>query len=307
MLEKDDILRKIKNIDNLKQFVLNKYLEELNLDEEIDLYDTLVKHFFSSDLDSIYDNSIFDNIDRNSKKNILDEIHNYQDLCFYDGKCECWMESCDAISVVDYDLIVYQLLDNFDFLLRLYLVGGKKSLNLLRDFNDSKYRDKNLSCVEDIRRNFVTDEVLFKVFDTMSNENTLFDVFTKNEKNTLLEYPEGILYFFGDDSIKITNPLFLSLEIYYRMNGKTYDINGRDDFLKVSSSLTGFFLNEDNFDNTIMDMFYEYQDKIGEIESPTIVCDKVDNIINRNILRKRWIIQDEALLLDIDAPIYKMD
>ena len=75
--------------------------------------------------------------------------------------------------------------------------------------------------------------------------------------------------------------------------------------MKVSSSLTGFFLNEDNFDNTIMDMFYEYQEKFGSTELPTIVSDKIDSVINRNILRDKWIMQDEALLLDIDAPVYK--
>lgn len=305
MLENDEITRKIHNIDNLKQYVLNNYFEDLRLEEEIGLYDDLIKHFFSSDLDDIYDNSLFDNMDKSSRKNVLEEAHKYQDLCFYDGNVNYWVDSCDSIPVEDYDLITYQLMDNFEFLIKLYLTGGKKSLDLLRDYNESIYRDKNLSCVEDIRRNFVTDEVLFNVFDNMSNDNTMYDVFTKNEKNTLLEYPEGTLYFYGDESIKITNPLFLSLEIYYRMNGKTYDISGRDDFLKVSSSFTGFFLNEDNFDNTIMDMFYEYQEKFGTIDAPTIVSDKVDSVINRNILRDKWIMQDEALLLDIDAPVYK--
>lgn len=305
MLENDEITRKIHNIDNLKQYVLNNYFEDLRLEEEIGLYDNLINHFFSSDLDDVYDNSLFDNMDKSSKKNVLEEVHKYQDLCFYEGNPEYWLDSCDSIPVEDYDLITYQLLDNFEFLMKLYLTGGRKSLDLLRDYNDSTYRDKNLSCVEDIRRNFVTDEVLFNVFDNMSNDNTMYDVFTKNEKNTLLEYPEGTLYFYGDDSIKITNPLFLSLEIYYRMNGKTYDISGRDDFLKVSSCLTGFFLNEDNFDNTIMDMFYEYQEKFGSVELPTIANDKIDNVINRNILRDKWIMQDEALLLDIDAPVYK--
>ena len=116
---------------------------------------------------------------------------------------------------------------------------------MLNDFNECVYRDKNLSCVEDIRRNFVTDDLLFIIFDSLSSENSLFDVFTKNEKNTLLEYPEGTLYFYGKEDIKITNPIVLAMELYYRINGKSYDVSSRDDIVKTSANLTGFFLNED--------------------------------------------------------------
>lgn len=306
MIDNIENQRKIHALDNLKQHVLNKYFEEINLDEDIALNDSLIHHFFSGDLDNYYDSQVFDNMDKNSKKNVLEEVHKYQDLCFYDNNVDYWLDSCDGIPIDDFDLITYQLLDNFEFLVKLYLVGGKKSLELLKDYNDSLYRDKELSCVDNIRRNFINDELLFAIFDSLSNDNTLFDVFTKNEKNTLLEYPEGTLYFYGENDIKITNPMFLVMELYYRMNGKSYDVSNMQDFVKTSANLTGFFLNEDNFDNTVMDMFFEYQSKLSNFDSVIFSSSKIDNVLNRNDLRDKWIMQDEALLTNVEIPINRI-
>ncbi len=296
----NEITRKVKSLETLKQYILKNYLEEINLDEELDLYNNLIKHFFLGHLDSVYDNELFDNMDIKTKSNILNIVHEYQNLCFYKDNYEYWLDSVDGVSIDDYNLIVYQLLDNFDFLIKLYLTGGQNSLELLNNFSNSKYRNEQLSVVEDVRRNFVSDEVLYNVFYNMSKENSDFSVFTKEEKNTLLEFAEGTLYLYSKDSVKIIDSIYLILEIYYRMNGSSYNINNKDDFSKVIGKIQGFFKNDDNFDMTIMNMYYEYQSKYTF--NPNLDTSKVENV-SKQELKDKWVITDQSLLLDVSSPM----
>lgn len=297
---RDDVSRKVLMLERLKKELLKNNLDEINLDEDISLHDKLIKEFCLGKLDYFYDSNVFDNMNIKEKSVILKEVHKYQNLCFYDNNPEYWTDSVDSISVDDYSLITYQIFDNFEFLVKLYVIGGEDSLKLLSGFSKSKYQNKELSAVENIRRNFVNDEVLIEIFKNMSNEKSLFDVFSENEKNILLEYPEGVLYFYNDNGVKLVDPLFLSLELYFRMNGKSYDIDKREDFIRLSSKLTGFFNNEDGFDDTVMDMYYEYQQKLGINSS--IDNEKIIDGLNRSELRDKWILQDESLLMNDDIP-----
>ena len=294
MVEIEDVTRKVHSLEKLKDTVIINYLSDVNLDNEIDIYDKLVKHFFNGDLDNYYDNSLFDNVSYDSKIDILNNVRKYSYLCFYNKDVNNWIDSVDGISIEDYNLITYQLLDNFDFLLRLYLYGGEDSLKLLDDYSNSMFSNTDLSAVEDVKRNFVTDEVLFSTFKELSSSNSYFDVFTKNEKNALIRYAEGIIYFYDSDKIVINNPLALSLELYYRLNGESFDVSNKSD-ISIIANLTGFFKNEDNFYNNILDMFYDYQQLIVDKEINYSNSSLTNNVTSSD-LNTKWILTDTEIL-----------
>jgi len=294
MVEIEDVTRKVHSLEKLKDTVIINYLSDVNLDNEIDIYDKLVKHFFNGDLDNYYDNSLFDNVSYDSKIDILNNVRKYSYLCFYNKDVNNWIDSVDGIPIEDYNLITYQLLDNFDFLLRLYLYGGEDSLKLLDDYSNSMFSNTDLSAVEDVKRNFVTDEILFLTFKELSSSNSYFDVFTKNEKNALIRYAEGIIYFYDSDKIVINNPLALSLELYYRLNGESFDVSNKSD-ISIIANLTGFFKNEDNFYNNILDMFYDYQQLIGDKEINYSNSSLTNNVTSSD-LNTKWILTDTEIL-----------
>lgn len=294
MVEIEDVTRKVHSLEKLKDTVIINYLSDVNLDNEIDIYDKLVKHFFNGDLDNYYDNSLFDNVSYDSKIDILNNVRKYSYLCFYNKDVNNWIDSVDGISIEDYNLITYQLLDNFDFLLRLYLYGGEDSLKLLDDYSNSMFSNTDLSAVEDVKRNFVTDEILFSTFKELSSSNSYFDVFTKNEKNALIRYAEGIIYFYDSDKIVINNPLALSLELYYRLNGESFDVSNKSD-ISIIANLTGFFKNEDNFYNNILDMFYDYQQLIVDKEINYSNSSLTNNVTSSD-LNTKWILTDTEIL-----------
>ena len=82
MVEIEDVTRKVHSLEKLKDTVIINYLSDVNLDNEIDIYDKLVKHFFNGDLDNYYDNSLFDNVSYDSKIDILNNVRKYSYLCF---------------------------------------------------------------------------------------------------------------------------------------------------------------------------------------------------------------------------------
>ena len=83
MIDSEDISRKITSLDKLKNEVLVKYFDKLELEEEIDLYENLINHFFYGDLDDVYDNKVFDNMSLKTRNEVLKIVHKYQNLCFY--------------------------------------------------------------------------------------------------------------------------------------------------------------------------------------------------------------------------------
>ena len=290
----EDVTRKVHSLEILKSTVINNYLSDLDLDNELDIYDKVVRHFFSGDLDNYYDNKLFDNVSYDSKVDILNTVRKYSYLCFYNKNIDNWLDSADSIPIEDYNLITYQLIDNFDFLIRLYLYGGEDSLKLLDDYSNSNFPDANLSAVEDVKRNFVTDEILFSTVKELSSSNSYYDIFTKNEKNALIRYAEGTIYFYDQDKIIINNPLALSLELYYRLNGETYDVSNKND-VSIIANLTGFFKNEDNFYNNVLDMFYDYQQLIVDKEINYSNSNVIDDISTSD-LNNNWILTDHEIL-----------
>ena len=58
-----------KRLTNLKQATLIKYLDEINLDEDLDLYDKMISHFTMGDLDEEFSSSYLNDKTKEENKN----------------------------------------------------------------------------------------------------------------------------------------------------------------------------------------------------------------------------------------------
>ena len=169
----------------------------------------------------------------------------------------------------------------------------------MESYSDSEYSDKRISPVANIRNNFVSDEVLFNVFKDITNDDSITNVYTDKERNCLLNYPEGTLYFFNSKEVEITNSLILALELYIRLNGEAFKLEENRNFLKIIPMLKGFFSNEEGFSDTVMDMFIEYQRKVFSDNNMDF---SEYYSIDKEVYRDRWLIQDEADSMRVNTP-----
>lgn len=244
---------RLKNLQKLKDKLIDSYLEEINFDQDLDLYNRLVEHFVSGDLDVIYESIYLEDKTEEERKQILEIVHKYQDVCFYHKNPNLWIESIDGVDLKDYSFIIYRLLENFDFLIRLYTSTNEESLKLLEDYDKSPYYKKSLSIIESIKRSFVNEETLLKVLGQITSKNSNYSIFTENEIRTLLYYAEGVVYRIGE-KVELVDPLLLGFDIYSRMNSNSFLIINEENSKDI---LSNFFLNEDGFDKVIEDMYYE--------------------------------------------------
>lgn len=256
MDEKMEDIR-FRNLQRLKDKLIDSYLEEINFDVDVDLYNRLVEHFVLGDLDDIYESMYLEDKTEEERKQILEIVHKYQDICFYNKNPNLWVESIDGVNLKDYPFIIYRLLENFDFLIRLYTSTNEESLKILEDYDQSPYYKKNLSIIESVKRNFINEDVLLKVLEQITRKDSNYSIFTENEIRTLLYYAEGVIYHIGE-KVELVDPLLLGFDIYSRMNSNSFlminEVNSKD-------ILTNFFFNEDGFDRVVEDIFMEYHNK----------------------------------------------
>ena len=108
-----------KRLTNLKQATLIKYLDEINLDEDLDLYDKMISHFTMGDLDEEFSSSYLNDKTKEEKKELMQLVHKYGYLCFKDENYDYWADSILNIPLSDCDFLCSQLFDNFNFLVKI--------------------------------------------------------------------------------------------------------------------------------------------------------------------------------------------
>ncbi len=247
---------KIKSLEKLKSEVLTKYLNDINLDFEMDLYDKVVDHFTLGDLDLVFDNYTLRNKSVFDKKKILNIVHKYQNMCFYNKNKNYWTDSIPIVPIEDYNLILYELLENFDLLVKIYLNAGEDALKLIYDIDKENFYDNSLSVVENLKKSFVNEEVLLRMLKRITSDEE-FNLLSSSQKRILLNYAEGILYTYNDHNIKIVNPTEVSSKIYFNATNEPIEkIKDRKEHLK------NFYKKIDNFSEIIENIYYEYQQGI---------------------------------------------
>ena len=244
MVTIDDVIESKKRLENLKQSTILRYSEDINFDNEADLYQSIIVHLVQGDFNDNFYSLHLENIEKEERERIMSLVNEYSFLCFHDGNHECWTDSVMSIPLLDYEYICTIILDNFNFLVELAKNGGKDTLDLLVKFSSNS--DYNSSSVIDYLRNsFIDDNILENIIIDMSKKDSLYNIFSPNELSLLCTVPLGVLYFYDNDSIDFSSPILLAREIYRRETGEE-----ENDFKEIIK----YFINDEEFDNTIVEI-----------------------------------------------------
>lgn len=263
IITKKNIKESTKRLEDLKQATLVNYLDDINLDDDRSLYDEMMHHFVEGDLDDEFSSSIFDDMEMDDKKSLQDLARKYMSLCFYDGDVENWSDSVETIPL-DYDLISLKLFDNYNFLLMIARDGGEAALKELKKFQKCAGYHEN-AVIDYLRNTFLSDTILRKVILDMTKKDSLYKVFTAEQRASLCRFPEGTLYSFNwdDERIKFSSPLALALEINKRITGEEFeDIQDKPDLLFEALAVS--LRKVDEFDETVLDMNADYMIDISK-------------------------------------------
>jgi len=244
----------VARLRELKDAAIILDLETMDVEDDLALYDSIFHCFARGELDNQFESIVFDGMSEDDRVKLIDLVKDYRGLCFYNGKAEYWLDSLEHIAISDSELITYSIFDNYDYLLELGKKGGRRVLELLNAFQDSGYI--NSSVVEYLRQSNVDDEVLETILLEMSREDSLYNVFSDEQKALLLGNPVGTLYTYTEDGVEIKSPIKLACELYVDVMGEGFDLSGMDS-AKIFAILKTF-LETSDIDITVANMSDEY-------------------------------------------------
>lgn len=269
MNKKENVKKMIERMGLVKQEILKRYLDEIDLDSDIDIYDKIFEHLGDGDLDSVGEFESIKYLGEEEKEETIKKANKNIGLCYYEDSNENWLDSTEA-RINDAEFVAGRLLDNYNFLLKMAKEMNEEELKRL-SFLQKEDGYNESSVIEYLRNSFNNDEVLREVLlDMMRNKK--YEVFTPLEKAQLLKYPQGTLYLLGDDGITLSEPVSLAEEISRRAG---YEVKNDDD--KESKLKENLMEAEDDFFDIVVDMndsFYTNSDVMGSFEAKGIHKDK---------------------------------
>lgn len=294
----------IKRLEKLKQETILRYTADIDYDQDLSLYDVMIEHFAKGDLDDAFDSSYLEGMSEQERKELFNLTREFVGLCFSKGDADYWLDSLEDTPVADYSLIAYSIFNSFDFLLGLAKEGGRDALEQLVALRACKeLRDTAL--VTYLSNTFIDDNVLSKVLLEMSSKGSYYDIFTDEQKGILLNYPEGTLYAYGDDEIRITSPLVLGVQMFNHVNDDAPITEINDDEVDaLLVTLNEFFRDEDfSFEDETFALVDKYRDYVRKNNVRLIT--EVKNIVNdaeSNLIQDAWASGDEVLGGTFDTP-----
>lgn len=305
MKTKQDIIDEgIKRLEKLKQETILRYTDEIEFDQDLSLYDVMINHFVNGDLDDVFDASVTKGMSDKEKNDLFDLTREFVGLCFSNGDVDYWLDSLENTPIFDYSLIAYSIFNSYDFLLHLAKEGGRDALELLVSLRASEdLRDTAL--VNYLKNTFVDDKVLSSVLLDMSKKDSFYNIFTDEQKGILLNYPEGTLYAYGEDDIRITYPLVLGVEIYNNVNSDDpiTEIN-ESDLEPLLLTLSEFFREgELEFYDEVLTLVDKYRDYVRKNDitlSTEVSSVKFDT--ESELIQEAWSSGDEILGSTFDTP-----
>lgn len=235
-------------MEKLKQKVIVDNLAEIDLDNEIDLYDKLISELVNGNLDSVLDCPACSDLSQEESKQLLAKARKYLPLCFSRGDISRWIESTEGVSLGDYELICMKILDNYNFILNQLKDKREYALDRLMNFSKYGYGDES-STIERIRGVFYSDEALDQILARLAIKDGEYSRFSDEHMSILCSSPEGVLYIF-DENKKPVLYKFSDIQVLITNTMKELDLDEMDEnyFLKVVSYL-----------------FMEYSEKLYEI------------------------------------------
>ena len=245
-----------KNYRKLKDTVLLRFLDEIDLEDEDSLNLVLLKHLLNGELDDVYSNKYICNLGESEKKELLNKSRNYIYLLFNSGDYKKYDESIDC-PIDDKDFMLYRLLDNYDFLIRL-VVNNREILEELNKYKDS-FDFNSFSVIETVRNSFNNDEILISSISKFIEEEKIYKLFDNDQRNVLYEYPNGVMYGLIDGNYKPYSSLEIATNIYNYVSDDDVTIEEVNDNPNLISQLSKFIHgNYFDFKNIVIDMCDEF-------------------------------------------------
>lgn len=218
MIIKDNIRDYNRKMDKLIQYVILNYSQDIDFNNEIELYDRLMYLLVNGSLNKELESEYFDKLDIDEEKKVFSLVKQYSVLCFKNKVFYNWKKSCQAVLSTDYRYICIKIIDNYDFLINLTINGGEKALRLLDNFSIYDiYRDSSI--IEILRNNYESDDILMKIIMDMSSDNSKYNIFSIEQKALLCYFGPEVLYSKKGNSVTFKAPSLVALNIYrYHFN-----------------------------------------------------------------------------------------
>ena len=183
-----------KRLDVLKEEMIISHIENIDLNDTYEMYDSLLSLTFSGVFDNIFLSNNLEGLSEDEKARILELSRKYRSLCFYGGKFDNWLDSIDGVSLSNLDLISIKLLDSYDSLIKLAKDGGEETLKFLTKFQNSEVFKED-AVIPALKNRFLCDEDLMDtILIEMSREDGKYKDFTNTQKMIMCNSPEGVLY-----------------------------------------------------------------------------------------------------------------
>ena len=126
-----------RRLEHFKQETILHYLEYIDLDYHMDLYDIMLRAVVYGDfIDSFFEDS-FKELNDEDKNKLIKLFQENVSLCFARGDINYWLDSIEGITLQDMDLIVLKLFNHFDYLMDLIKDGGDNTIDLLNKIQKS--------------------------------------------------------------------------------------------------------------------------------------------------------------------------
>ena len=306
----------IERLKILKDATIARYSESIEYNEPLDLYDVMMEHFSRGDLDDVFLTDVTSGMNDEEIEELFSLVREYQGLCFAHDDVDYWLDSVENTYVTDFEMISCRIFDCFNYLLELTKLakdskidsmGGRSVLQQLVALReDEELRD--VAIIEYLRDTFIDDRVLANILLDMSEENSLYDMFSDEQKGILLTYPEGTLYSYSNGKISITSPLILGAKMYNDFHEDIADnLIGEitDDNLDDSVNLMSGLFSDDNYDfyGSVLDLSNRYRDYFRQ--SKAILDDEEMSIVyddDGSIIQDAWDGGDSFLGGSFDTP-----
>ena len=259
MTEKEKRRLAVRRLSDLKDQAIVMSLETMDCEDKLALYDSIFNLFAHGELDNQLESYVFDGMSEDDRVRLIKLVGDHRGLVFYKGLGEYWLDSLEGYAVSDNEIITYSIFDNYDYLLDLGRRGGNRVLQQLEMFQNTGYI--NSSVVEYLRRSNLDDEVLTSILLEMSREDSLYNIFTDEQKCVLLGNPYGNLYTTSEDGVVVRSPIDIAVDLYKETYGKDITID-EENGLDVVRGLREFLLTADidqsvseKSDDYVLDMY----------------------------------------------------
>ena len=212
-----------KRLNSLLKATIIGYYEDIDSDNELDLYDKMFQKLVIGELDDVFLCPLLER--KKERKEVFELSRKYLSLCFLQGNYEYWSDSIEGVGVIDTELLCMRILSNYNFLLEVAYQNKEESLQELMLLSKSSMSKKS-SVIDYLRNTFLDDELLKKVLFDVSKSDSFYKNLDLRIKEALMSYPEGTLYHTDDGNSVIADEEFLLNQVkeYYH-NSIIRDVN----------------------------------------------------------------------------------